>query len=162
MKQKQKVLVVEDEVDTAALLKRVLEREGFSVLQAKDGRQASTLIGTLRPPSLVLLDLVIPYVSGREILRTIREHPDWKQVPIIVLSADHYEPDIEQTLRDGATAYVTKQKGTYDLIKAMRRTLSTPPATSPIGTKSSTSAPRKQSSSARRRTGGNWGKKRAA
>ena len=52
---KHKVLVVEDEQDTADLLKQVLEREGFSVLQAKDGRQASALIGTVRPPSLVLL-----------------------------------------------------------------------------------------------------------
>lgn len=162
MKQKQKVLVVEDEVDTAALLKSVLEREGFSVLQAKDGRQASAFIGTERPPSLVLLDLVIPYVSGSELLKLIRQNPDWHRTPVIVLSANHYEPDIEQAIQDGATAYVTKQKGTYGLIEAMRQTLSPSPAPNQKSTKSPSPAPRKRKSSARRRPRSNWSKKRAA
>lgn len=127
---KPKILVVEDEQDTAELLKHVLEREGFSVLQAKDGRQASSLIGTVRPPSLVLLDLVIPYVSGAELLKLIRDHPDWARTPVIVVSADSYQPDIQQTLSQGATAYVTKQKGSADLIQAMKRILH-PSASSP-------------------------------
>ncbi|MGZ8367064.1 MAG: response regulator, partial [Nitrospira sp.] len=105
------VLVVEDEQDTAELLKCVLERTGFLVTHAEDGRQATTLIETTRAPSLVLLDMVIPYVSGIELLRVIRRHPDWQGVPVIMLSADDYEPDIQQALREGATAYVTKQKG---------------------------------------------------
>ncbi len=159
---KHKILVIEDEQDTADLLKSVLEREGFSVLQAKDGRQASTLIRTARPPSLVLLDLVIPYVSGREILKTIREHPDWKQIPIIVLSADSYGPDIQRALHEGATAYMTKQKGTARLIEAMRQTLSPAPAPNRVGTKSALPETRKRRSSAHRRTRSNWGKKRAA
>lgn len=57
---KQKVLIVEDEQDTADLLKHVLEREGFSVLQVKDGRQATALVGTVRPPSLVCLTSSFP------------------------------------------------------------------------------------------------------
>ncbi len=117
------VLVVEDEQDTAELLKRLLEREGFSVLHAGDGRQARTLIDTIRPPSLVLLDMVIPYVSGFELLRVIRRHPDWQLTPIIMLSADDYEPDIQQALREGATAYVTKQKGSAGLLQAVKRFL---------------------------------------
>ena len=136
---KQKVLIVEDEQDTADLLKHVLEREGFSVLQVKDGRQATALVGTVRPPSLVLLDLVIPYVSGPEVLRMIREDPDWKQVPIIVLSADSYEPDIRRALSEGATAYVTKQKGSLGLLAAVKQTLSlgpTPRRPAPAGSRS--------------------------
>ncbi|NGZ97067.1 MAG: two-component system response regulator [Nitrospira sp. WS110] len=163
MKQKHKVLVVEDEQDTADLLKHVLEREGFSVLQAKDGRQASTMIGTVRPPSLVLLDLVVPYVSGSELLKLIRDHPDWARTPVIVVSADSYEPDIQQALRQGATAYVTKQKGSAGLIEAMRRVLH-PPASSrtqPIVKKLPT-VTRKQRPSARRRPRSNHGNKRAA
>lgn len=151
---KQKVLVVEDEQDTADLLKRVLEREGFSVLQVKDGRQATALVGTVRPPSLVLLDLVIPYVSGPEVLRMIREDPDWKQVPIIVLSADSYEPDIRRALSEGATAYVTKQKGSLSLVEAVKQTLSPVPATRrPVG-KSATTATRKRRTTVGRRLGG--------
>ena len=122
---KHKVLVVEDEQDTADLLKRILEREGFSVLQAKDGRQASTLIGTVRPPSLILLDLVLPYVSGSELLKAIRKHPDWQHTPIIVVSADSHEPDIQRALSNGATAYVLKQKGSKVLLEEMNRIIPT-------------------------------------
>lgn len=144
---KQKILVVEDEQDTADLLKHVLEREGFSVFQVKDGRQATALVGTARPPSLVLLDLVIPYVSGPEVLRMIREDPDWKQVPIIVLSADSYEPDIRRVLGEGATAYVTKQKGSLGLLEAVKHTLSAGPASQcPAGKVAPPSRPKRRAS----------------
>lgn len=163
MKQKHKVLVVEDEPDTANLLKQVLEREGFSVLQAKDGRQASSLIETARPPSLVLLDLVIPYVSGSELLKLMRNHPDWCETPVIVVSADSYEPDIQRALSQGATAYVTKQKGSSGLIEAMKRVLRPSPSSpsQPV-VKKLAKAPRKQRPSARRRPRSSHGKKRAA
>lgn len=163
MKQKHKILVVEDEEDTAALLKHVLEREGFSVLQARDGRQASSLIGTVRPPSLVLLDLVMPYVSGAELLKLIRDHPDWCHTPVIMVSADSHGPNIRQALRQGATAYVTKQKGSVGLIEAMRRVLH-PPASSRTQAvvKNLPKAGRKQRPSARRRPRSRHGNKRAA
>lgn len=160
---KHKILVVEDEQDTADLLKQVLEREGFSVLQAKDGRQASSLIGTSAPPSLVLLDLVVPYVSGSELLKLIRDHPDWCQTPVIVVSADSYEPDIQQALHQGATAYVTKQKGSAGLIEAMKRVL--PPLSSSFnqpGGKNAAKTSLKQHPSAHRRSRSGHGKKRAA
>jgi CheY-like chemotaxis protein len=159
---KHKVLVVEDEQDTADLLKRVLEREGFSVLQAKDGRQASILVGTVRPPSLVLLDLVIPYVSGAELLKLFRHHPDWKHVPIIVVSADSYEPDIQRALREGATAYVTKQKGSAGLLQAVKRLLAAAPAQGQMVANVASAAPRTRRVSMRRRLQSNQRKKRAA
>ena len=158
---KQKVLVVEDEQDTVDLLKHVLEREGFSVLQVKDGRQATALVGTIRPPSLVLLDLVIPYVSGPEVLRMIREDPDWKQVPIIVLSADSYEPDIRRALSEGATAYVTKQKGSLGLLAAVKQTLSLGPAPRRPARKVTSTPTRKRRTSVDRQLGGRLRKKRA-
>lgn len=160
---KHKILVVEDEQDTADLLKCVLKREGFSVLHAKDGREASALIAAERPPSLVLLDLVVPYVSGSELLKLIRTHPDWCRTPIIVLSADSYEPDIQQVLLQGATAYVTKQKGSVGLLQAVKRVLH-PPTSSPIQPtiKKFVKAPRKRRSSTRRRSRSSHGRKRAA
>lgn len=121
-----KVLVVEDEQDTADLLKSILERGGFSVLHAGDGRQASTLIDTICPPSLVLLDLVIPYVSGFELLDVIRRHPYWQGIPVIIMSADYHEPDIQRALRAGATAYVVKQLGLHALIQAIVQVLPPP------------------------------------
>ena len=159
---KHKVLVVEDEQDTADLLKRVLEREGFSVLQAKDGRQASALIGTVRPPSLVLLDLVVPYVSGPEVLKLLCHHPDWKNIPVIVVSADNYEPDIQRALSEGATAYVTKQKGSVGLLQAMKRILAAAPAQGKMVAKAGSTVPRKRRVSMRRRLQSTQRKKRAA
>ncbi len=125
------VLVVEDEQDTADLLKSILEREGFSALHASDGRQASTLIDTIHPPSLVLLDMVIPYVSGLELLRVIRHHPNWQAIPVIMLSADYYEPDIQQALREGATTYVVKLPAFHGLIQAIMQILPPPIPTAP-------------------------------
>lgn len=156
------VLVVEDEQDTADLLKHVLEQEGFSVLHAGDGRQAHTLIDTIRPPSLVLLDMVIPYVSGFELLRIIRCHPDWQLIPIIMLSADDYEPDIQQALREGATAYVTKQEGSAGLLQAVKRLLPAMPPQDQIVAQAGSAAPRTQRVSVRHRLRGNQRKKRAA
>ncbi|MDH4302078.1 MAG: response regulator [Nitrospira sp.] len=159
---KHKILVVEDEQDTADLLKRVLEREGFSVLQAKDGRQASTLVGTVHPPSLVLLDLVVPYVSGPELLKLFRHHPDWKDIPVIVVSADNYEPDIQRALSEGATAYVTKQKGSIGLLQAMKRILPSTPEQTKRVAKAGSAAPRTGRVSMRRRLRSTPRKKRAA
>ncbi|MEQ1680711.1 MAG: response regulator [Nitrospira sp.] len=156
------VLVVEDEQDTAELLKRLLEREGFSVLHAGDGRQARTLIDTIRPPSLVLLDMVLPYVSGFELLRVIRRHPDWQHTPIIMLSADNYEPDIQQALREGATAYVTKQKGSTALLQAVKRLLPATPPQDQIVAHPSSAAPPTHQASVRRRHQSNQRRKRAA
>ena len=156
------VLVVEDEQDTAELLKRLLEREGFSVLHAGDGRQARTLIDTIRPPSLILLDMVIPYVSGFELLRVIRRHPDWQHTPIIMLSADNYEPDIQQALREGATAYVTKQKGSAGLLQAVKRFLSATPPQDQIVAQAGSAAPPTRRVSVRHRLRGNQRKERAA
>jgi len=130
-----KVLVVEDEQDTADLLKSILEREGFSVLHAGDGRQASALIDTIRPPSLVLLDLVIPYMNGFELLGVIRHHPDWQEVPVIMLSADYYEPDIQRALREGATSYVVKQPGLHNLTQTIVQVLPPPVPTAPASDK---------------------------
>ena len=159
---KHKILIVEDERDTADLLKGILEREGFSVLHAKDGRQAANLIETTRPPSLVLLDLVIPYVSGPEVLRMIRERPDWKHIPIIVLSADTYGPDIQRALHEGATAYVTKQKGSVGLLQAVKRILTTTPEQDQVAAKAAITAPQEGCPSGRRRPRSNQRNNRAA
>ncbi|MBS0149522.1 MAG: response regulator [Nitrospira sp.] len=128
---KHNILVVEDEQDTADLAKRVLEREGFTVIHAKDGRQAATLLETMRPPALVVLDMIIPYVSGLELLSAIRHHPDWHTIPILMVSADHYEPDIQRAMAQGATAYLVKQPGLRNLLQAVSQVLCLPAPASP-------------------------------
>lgn len=154
---KTQILLVEDEQDTADLVKTLLEREGFSVLHASDGRQATTLIETMRAPSLILLDMVIPYANGFEVLSAIRHHPDWKIVPVLMFSADYFEPDIKRALREGATTYLVKQPGLYDLLPTIRRLVpapavapaSTTPLSAKVAPKSSADVPRKRRAAAR-------------
>jgi CheY-like chemotaxis protein len=126
----QTILCIEDEEDTGNLIQALLEREGYTIVRARDGRQALCLFETMRPPALILLDVVIPYVNGFEQLSTLRNNPDWQHTPIIMVSADYYQPDIQRALAEGATAYVVKKPGLQDLIHKVRQVLSATPITS--------------------------------
>lgn len=79
---KLRVLMVEDEEDTASLLKFLLERANYQVVHAKDGRQAQELVNTIAPPDIVLLDVMLPFLSGLQVLTVIRKREGWKKVPI--------------------------------------------------------------------------------
>ncbi len=118
------ILCIEDEQDTGDLLQSILEREGYVVVRAADGRQATSLIGTMQPPMLILLDIVVPYANGFELLAAFRQHHEWKHVPIIMVSADYYEPDIQRALSEGATAYVVKNPELQDLMQTVKQVLS--------------------------------------
>lgn len=120
------ILCVEDEPDTGALLQTTLERAGYAVVRAADGRQAVCLIETTLPPALILLDVVVPYVNGFELLAGLRRNPDWQHVPIVMVSADHYQPDIERALAEGANAYVVKTPGFHNLVETVHRLLPSP------------------------------------
>src|SRR5580765_7200695 len=81
-------VVVEDDQIIVTLLEHLLSRRGFEVRIATDGRQAIDFLDTLpSPPALVLLDVMLPYLDGFEIIKRIREHATWNQVPIIMLTA---------------------------------------------------------------------------
>ncbi len=118
------ILCVEDEQDTSALLKAILEREGYVVVRAVNGRQAICLIETMLPPALILLDVILPYVNGFELLAALRLNPDWKHVPIIMVSADSCGADIERAPALGANDYMVKTTGIKDLVQKVTRVLS--------------------------------------
>ncbi|MBL8075219.1 MAG: response regulator [Nitrospira sp.] len=81
------ILVVEDELDTANLVKLILKENGYQVVHAADGQEALDKIASMSIPSLVLLDIQLPHVDGVTILETIRATPDWQDVPVILLTA---------------------------------------------------------------------------
>ncbi|MCC6140802.1 MAG: response regulator [Nitrospira sp.] len=128
------ILCVEDEPDTGSLIQATLEREGYKVVRAADGRQAVCLIETILPPALVLLDIVVPYVNGFELLAGLRRNPDWQHIPIVMLSADSHGPDIQRALNEGATAYVIKQQGFHELVQCVKDILEPVPAATPAAT----------------------------
>jgi CheY-like chemotaxis protein len=79
------VLVVDDVPLMRDTLCRVLRREGFEAFAAEDGVQAIGLVGTA-PPDLILLDMNMPRMGGLEVLEQLRLHPDWRNVPVMVIS----------------------------------------------------------------------------
>jgi signal transduction histidine kinase/CheY-like chemotaxis protein len=80
------ILIVEDDPDTRTLLKRYLEREGLHVAEAENGRIGLEKMAELNP-SMVLLDLMMPEMDGFEFVEEYRKHPDWLEIPVVVLTA---------------------------------------------------------------------------
>ncbi len=114
-----KILLVEDERSIAEGLKVSLESEGFQVGWAKDGNEALAAWDRTRP-DLIVLDLMLPGMSGTEVCRTIRARSD---VPIIMLTARDTEVDRVVGLEIGADDYLTKPFSTRELIARIRAIL---------------------------------------
>ena len=123
----QTILIVEDDEDMVTLLQFLLEREGYQAVVATEGRQARTLIETLSPPRLVLLDVMLPYHNGFELVTYIRSKEPWHGVPIVMLTADSAERDIVRALDAGASDYVVKPFNPKELMARLRRFLKTAP-----------------------------------
>jgi len=121
-----KILLVEDERSIAEGLKISLEAEGFQVAWAKDGHEAVAAWERARP-DLIVLDLMLPGMSGTEVCRTIRLRSD---VPIIILTARDAEVDRVVGLEIGADDYLTKPFSTRELVARIRAILRRAPASS--------------------------------
>lgn len=117
------VLIVEDDNSIAYLLKFIMEREGFSVAHAPDGKVALSMVETLPPPDLVLLDIMLPYADGYEILESIRRQPNWKDTPVLMLTSKGTERDISHALDSGADDYLLKPFQPDELKARIRRLL---------------------------------------
>jgi len=119
---KKKVLVVEDEKDIRDLVRYNLEQEGFLVLEADEGELALALVQRERP-ALVILDIMLPGVSGLDICRTIRHDEETARVPILMLTAKAAEVDKVVGLEMGADDYVTKPFSPRELVARVKAVL---------------------------------------
>lgn len=116
------ILVVEDEADLVTLLRYNLEREGYRVAVAQDGEEA-LILAKEETPDLVLLDWMLPLMSGIEVCRRLRRMPDLDQVPVIMLTARGDEGDKVRGLESGADDYITKPFSPAELIARIRAAL---------------------------------------
>ena len=113
------VLIVEDEAPLVALLRYNLEKEGFAVAEAADGEEALLQIAERRPDA-VLLDWMLPLVSGIEVCRQIRRAPATRSMPVIMLTARGEEGDRVRGLNSGADDYVVKPFSLTELVARLR------------------------------------------
>ena len=117
-----RILVVEDEEPISQLLAYNLQKEGFAVATAADGEEALLAVEENRP-DLVLLDWMLPNVSGIELCRQIRARPATRDIPVIMLTARGEEEDRVRGLDVGADDYVTKPFSMSELVARMRAVL---------------------------------------
>ena len=107
MTEAKKILVCDDDPLLVDLLQYRLTARGYDVTVAEDGGKALRRLQDMRPDA-ILLDAMMPVIDGYEVLRQIRENPDLKDVPVIMLTARRQEQDIVTALELGANDYLVK------------------------------------------------------
>lgn len=117
-----RILVVEDESDIAALVAFQLTHAGFRVRTAATGREALRAVEA-EPPDLVVLDLMLPELSGIEVLKTLRSRKETRNTPVIVLTARGEERDRLEGFELGADDYVAKPFSPKELVLRVRAVL---------------------------------------
>jgi two-component system alkaline phosphatase synthesis response regulator PhoP len=118
------ILIIEDNDHISQLLKFMLERQGYRTQLMVDGLAARRIVEELpEPPQLVLLDVMLPYIDGFELVTLIRARAGWEQVPIVMLTAKNTERDIVRALDSGANDYIVKPFKPNELLARIRRYL---------------------------------------
>ncbi|MCL6527562.1 MAG: PAS domain-containing protein [Thermaceae bacterium] len=118
-----RLLYIEDNLSNLRLVKRLLSRwPGVSLLTAMQG-QLGLELALSQPPDLILLDLHLPDLPGQEVLARLKAHPQTRAIPVIVLSADASDHQIERLLTQGATAYLTKPLDLEAFYRVLRKAL---------------------------------------
>lgn len=126
------MLVVDDDRVIQQLLEVNLELEGYDVAKAGDGEEALAAVRDFRP-DLIVLDIMMPKIDGREVCRRIKADPTTAEIPIIFLSARAQDFDVTSGLELGASAYVTKPFDPVDLLTMIERLLAGQPVEPPRG-----------------------------
>lgn len=119
---KPKILIVDDEPDVVDFIERTLRTEGFDVVSAFDGIGAIDLADTEKP-DLVLLDIMMPMMSGYEVCEQIKSNPRTKDIPVICVSSAHTPDARAQSLKVGAATLVVKPFFPAELVAQIRRYL---------------------------------------
>jgi CheY-like chemotaxis protein len=117
------VLVVDDHQDTRELIKFVLERQGYRIVEAEDGEVAIER-GTSEHPDLVLMDLAIPKLDGLSVMKQLRKRTDMHDIPILFISAHAESAVRDQVLAAGCDEYLTKPLDLDNLLRVLDQYIS--------------------------------------
>jgi DNA-binding response OmpR family regulator len=121
-----RVLSIEDDAAMGQFLRAMFTAQGFEFDLAADGRVGLTFVRERRP-NLVILDLLMPYKDGFEVLRELKEDPVTQPIPIIILSSSNREEDMVKALNAGADDFVTKPFRARELMARVRHVLGKAP-----------------------------------
>jgi two-component system alkaline phosphatase synthesis response regulator PhoP len=115
-----RVLVVDDERHIVRLIQVNLEREGYQVLTAFDGKDGLQKVKTEKP-DLVVLDVMMPYMDGFEVLKSMKADPQTAGIPVIMLTAKAQDADVFRGWSSGVDCYLTKPFNPMELLTFVRR-----------------------------------------
>ena len=110
-----RILIADDEPNIVVSLEFLMKQRGYDIRVVSDGAEALAAVGEFRP-DLILLDVMMPRVSGYDVCQKVRENPEWQGIKIIMLSAKGRDVEVTKGIAIGADAYVTKPFSTRDLI----------------------------------------------
>ena len=116
------IIVVEDELDAAEMFAEMMRVNGFRVLKATGSKIAISMIDEEKPAA-VILDIMMPDISGLEVLRYLQREPGLACIPVVVVSAKSLPADIKTGLEAGASVYLTKPVDYLDLKQAVEKVL---------------------------------------
>ncbi len=120
MENSKKILIVDDDKDFLKALKIVLEDKGYSIVTATDGAQALELART-ESPNLILLDIMLPGMNGFKVCRFLKFDENYKDIPIIIISAKSDQEDKRLGKQMGAELYITKPFENGELLQAIKQ-----------------------------------------
>jgi len=116
------VLIIEDEEDAAELFAEMMRVSGFRVIKTPTSAPALSMM-TAERPDVVILDIMMPEISGLDVLRQMRRDPTLADIPVVVVSAKGMPADIKNGMEAGASTYLTKPVGFIELKDAVDRAL---------------------------------------
>jgi DNA-binding response OmpR family regulator len=123
---KKKILIIEDEKDLRFFIARALKEEGFEVIEAIDGEEGIEK-AKKEKLDLILLDLLLPGISGYEVLARIKKDPEMEMIPVIILSNLGQQEEIEKGLKLGAVDYLIKANFTLDeIVERVKKIIHSP------------------------------------
>ena len=117
-----KVLIADDEPNIVVSLEFLMKQKGYDVRTVGNGEDALRAVGEFGP-DLILLDVMMPRMSGYDVCQKVRENPAWQEIRIVMLSAKGRDVEVTKGMAVGADAYVTKPFATRDLIAQVAQLL---------------------------------------
>ncbi len=115
-----KILACDDEKHIVRLVQVNLERAGYQVVTANDGKEALQVVAD-ENPDLVVLDVMMPYMDGFEVLQNLRRNPTTRDIPVIMLTAKAQDTDVFKGWQSGVDCYLTKPFNPIELLAFVKR-----------------------------------------